>query len=67
LGAKLNTKLDPDHKQLLDKGVRSDLDWEIFERMSDGEFFYQAWEAGVDWAKYEEKVAELRNQKANAA
>jgi len=62
----INTKLDPDHKQLLDKGVREDWDWEIFERMND-DGFHQEWEAGVDWAKYEEKVEELRAEKAKAA
>jgi hypothetical protein len=62
----INTKLDPDHKQLLDKGVREDWDREIFERMSD-DSFYQEWEAGVDWAKYEEKVAEKRADKAEEA
>lgn len=59
----INTKLDPDHKQLLDKGVREDWDWKIFEVMSDGETFYNAWEAGVDWEKFEEKVAEKRAEK----
>ena len=62
----INTKLDPDHKQLLDKGVRENWDWEIFERMND-DGFNQEWEAGVDWAKFDEKVAELRAEKAQAA
>lgn len=60
----INTKLDPDHNQLLDNGVREDWDWDIYEAMANSEVFYTAWEAGVDWAKFEERVQALREEKA---
>ena len=61
----INTKLDPTHTLDSRKEPYSGFEWEIYERMSDD--FHQAWEAGVDWTKYEGKVAELRAEKAQAA
>lgn len=42
------------------------LDWKIYESMTDGEFFYDVFQDGIDWAKFEAKREELRDEKRDA-
>lgn len=43
-------------------GLKDDWEFDLYSMMCDGSF-YSEWEAGVDWEKLEEKVAEKRAEK----
>jgi hypothetical protein len=42
------------------RGRDNGLEWEIFESMSEGEFFYSAWSDCVDWKKVDAELKEMR-------
>lgn len=59
---------DWDHNEVgtLLRAVLGDVREEVESIMYDGETFYTAWSDSVDWAKFEEKVTELREEKGKS-